>query len=77
MNSGKREEDQKREEDLKKEEQKNAFINGQSPESVKKNPNPRANENLPEKEGNTEENTTVLAARSPMAKMGNVPECLC
>lgn len=42
----------KRDEDLKKEEQenaKNAFVNGQSPESVKKNPNPRANENLPDK----------------------------
>jgi len=39
----------KREEDAKREAQKNAFVNGQSPESVKKNPNPRANENLPEK----------------------------
>jgi hypothetical protein len=43
----------KREEDAKREEQENiktAFVNGQSPESVKKNPNPRANENLPEKD---------------------------
>jgi hypothetical protein len=39
----------KREEDRKKEEQETAFDNGQSPESVKKNPNPRANENLPDK----------------------------
>lgn len=39
----------KREEDIKREEQKTAFENGQSPESVRKNPNPRANENLPEK----------------------------
>lgn len=43
----------KREEDAKREEQENAktaFVNGQSPESVKKNPDPRANENLPEKD---------------------------
>ncbi|WP_207514388.1 hypothetical protein [Longitalea luteola] len=40
----------KREEDLKREEQKNAFENGQSPEVANKNPNPRANENLPEKD---------------------------
>jgi hypothetical protein len=43
----------KREEDAKREEQENAktaFDNGQSPESVKKNPNPRANENLPDKD---------------------------
>ncbi|OQP63687.1 hypothetical protein [Niastella populi] len=40
----------KREEDIKREEQETAFDNGQSPESVKKNPDPRANENLPEKE---------------------------
>jgi hypothetical protein len=40
----------KREEDIKREEQETAFDNGQSPESVKKNPNPRANENLPEKD---------------------------
>jgi hypothetical protein len=39
-----------REEDLKREAQKGAFVNGQSPESVKKNPNPRANENLPDEE---------------------------
>ncbi|WP_205510214.1 hypothetical protein [Longitalea arenae] len=38
----------KREEDQKREEQKNAFENGQSPEVTKKNPNPRANENLPD-----------------------------
>jgi hypothetical protein len=54
----------KREEDLKKEEQpdssakKTAFINGQSPESVKKNPNPRANENLSDKEKSDDEDTT-------------------
>jgi hypothetical protein len=41
----------KREEDKKREAQETAFVNGQSPESVKKNPNPRANENLPDKEG--------------------------
>jgi hypothetical protein len=46
----------KREEDKKREEQENAFVNGQSPESVKKNPNPRANENLPDKEGSTANN---------------------
>ena len=40
----------KREEDRKREEQETAFDNGQSPESVKKNPNPRANENLPDKD---------------------------
>jgi len=39
----------KREEEAKREAQKNAFVNGQSPESVKKNPNPRANENLSDK----------------------------
>jgi hypothetical protein len=54
----------KREEDVKKEAQKNAFDNGQSPESVKKNPDPRANENLPgkedkrDKEGSEDEDTT-------------------
>jgi hypothetical protein len=51
----------KREEDLKREEQKNAFVNGQSPESVKKNPDPRANENLPDKKdkkGSKAEDTT-------------------
>jgi hypothetical protein len=52
----------KREEEPQKEaqdkEKKNAFVNGQSPESVKKNPNPRANENLPEKDRSKEENTT-------------------
>ncbi|MCS3798919.1 hypothetical protein [Niastella sp. OAS944] len=47
MISGKRDEDRKREE---QENAKNAFVNGQSPESVKKNPNPRANENLPDKD---------------------------
>ena len=57
MISGKRDEDQKREE---KENAKNAFVNGQSPESVKKNPNPRANENLPDKDkkNNNDEDTT-------------------
>ena len=53
----------KREEDAKREEQENAktaFVNGQSPESVKKNPDPRANENLPEKDkkSNKKEDTT-------------------
>lgn len=47
----------KREEDAKREAQKNAFMNGQSPESVKKNPNPRANENLPEKKDKEEDET--------------------
>lgn len=47
----------KREEDKKREEQKNAFVNGQSPESVKKNPNPKANENLPDDEGSKAEDT--------------------
>lgn len=52
-----------REVDTKKEEQENAktaFVNGQSPESVKKNPDPRANENLPEKDKNNtkKEDTT-------------------
>jgi hypothetical protein len=55
----------KREEDLKREEQENAktaFENGQSPESVKKNPNPRANENLPEKDQkNTDDEETTGA----------------
>jgi hypothetical protein len=52
MITNKRDEDLKREEqeDSKSEAQKNAFINGQSPESVKMNPNPRANENLTDKE---------------------------
>jgi hypothetical protein len=61
MNPNKRDEDLKRsaQEDPKKEAQKNAFVNGQSPESVKKNPNPRANENLSDKkEPETEEDTT-------------------
>lgn len=44
----------KREEDAKREAQKTAFENGQSPESVKKNPNPKANENLPDKEDEKE-----------------------
>ena len=47
----------KREEDAKREAQKNAFVNGQSPESVKKNPNPRANENLSEKKDKEEDET--------------------
>jgi hypothetical protein len=61
MNSNKRDEElnNSTQEDAKKEAQKNAFINGQSPESVKKNPNPRANENLADKkEPETEEDTT-------------------
>jgi hypothetical protein len=60
MITNKGDEDAKREEqeDPKREAQKNAFINGQSPESVKKNPNPRANENLPEKEQKNDEDTT-------------------
>ena len=53
MITGKSEEDAKREE---QENAKTAFDNGQSPESVKKNPNPRANENLPEKAKETDEN---------------------
>ena len=57
MISSKRDEDRKREE---QENAKNAFVNGQSPESVKKNPNPRANENLPDKdkESPKDEDTT-------------------
>lgn len=57
MISSKRDEDRKREE---QENAKTAFDNGQSPESVKKNPNPRANENLPDKDkkNNNNENTT-------------------
>lgn len=57
MISGKRDEDPKRED---QENAKNAFVNGQSPESVKKNPNPRANENLPDKdkESPTDEDAT-------------------
>ena len=47
MISSKRDEDRKREE---QENAKTAFDNGQSPESVKKNPNPRANENVPGKD---------------------------
>ena len=53
MISSKREEDRKRED--QEDAMKTAFVNGQSPESVKKNPNPRANENLPEKERPGEE----------------------
>lgn len=55
----------KREEDAKREAQKNAFVNGQSPESVKKNPNPRANENLPDnddKEKSENEDTTGVGS---------------
>jgi|GEM_PF-1114068 len=61
MNANKRDEELKKEvqKDPKKEAQKNAFVNGQSPESVKKNPNPRANENLADKkEPQTKEDTT-------------------
>jgi len=61
MNSNKRNDKQEKEEqpDVKKEGQKAAFVNGQSPESVKKNPNPRANENLADKkEPESEEDTT-------------------
>ena len=53
MISSKRDEDRKREE---QENAKTAFDNGQSPESVKKNPNPRANENLPDKDKNNNNN---------------------
>jgi hypothetical protein len=57
MNSDNREVDKKKEE---QEKAKTAFVNGQSPESVKKNPDPRANENLPEKDkkNTNEKNTT-------------------
>jgi len=57
MNSDNREVDTKKEE---QEKAKTAFVNGQSPESVKKNPDPRANENLAEKdkENTNEKNTT-------------------
>ncbi len=59
MITNKRDDNLNREEqDSKSEAQKNAFVNGQSPESVKKNPNPRANENLPDKENTKEEDTT-------------------
>ena len=55
----------KREEDKKREEQENAFVNGQSPESVKKNPNPRANENLPANErSKPEDNKDTTGAGS-------------
>jgi hypothetical protein len=55
----------KREEDKKREAQETAFVNGQSPESVKKNPNPRANENLPDKEGSKgEDNKDTTGAGS-------------
>lgn len=57
MISIKREENQKSE-DQKREEQKNTFENGQSPESIKRNPNPRANENLPDKEESEADDTT-------------------
>jgi hypothetical protein len=40
----------KREEDQKNEEKKIAFENGQSPESVKKNPDPKAKEDQKAKE---------------------------
>jgi hypothetical protein len=60
MITNKHDEDLKREqqEDPKNEAQKNAFVNGQSPESVKKNPNPSANENLADKDKSNNENTT-------------------
>jgi hypothetical protein len=48
----------KREEDMKREEQESAFDNGQSPEAVKKNPNPRANENLPDEKRSEGEDTS-------------------
>ena len=54
----------KREEDKKREAQENAFVNGQSPESVKKNPNPRANENLPDNEGSKAEDKDTTGAGS-------------
>jgi len=59
MNSDKRNEELKNstQEDAKKEAQKTAFVNGQSPESVKKNPNPRANENLSDEEKTTNDTT--------------------
>jgi hypothetical protein len=62
--TNKREEDVKKsaQEDPKKEAQKNAFVNGQSPESVKKNPNPRANENLPDNEKSEKEDTTGVGS---------------
>jgi hypothetical protein len=46
----------KREEDQKNEEKKTAFENGQSPESVKKNPDPKAKEDLKEKEETNTDN---------------------
>lgn len=61
MISSKREEDQKREE---QENAKTAFENGQSPESVKKNPNPRSNENLPETDKNSTANEDTTGAGS-------------
>jgi hypothetical protein len=62
--TNKREEDVKKsaQEDPKKEAQKNAFVNGQSPESVKKNPNPRANENLPDNKKSEKEDTTGVGS---------------
>ncbi|AEW00048.1 hypothetical protein A4D02_29075 [Niastella koreensis] len=59
MNSNKRDEELKNStaEDPQKDAKKTAFINGQSPESVKMNPNPRANENLSDKEKTTGDTT--------------------
>ena len=57
MIPNKHEEDLKRDEELKREAEKNAFVNGQSPESVKKNPNPRANENIPDHKESEAEDT--------------------
>jgi hypothetical protein len=48
----------KREEDQKNEEKKTAFENGQSPESIKKKPNPRANENVKDKEDTDNKQTS-------------------
>lgn len=64
MITNKRNEDKKGndQEEAVSESKKNAFINGQSPESVKKNPNPRANENLPDKENAKDEDTTGVGS---------------
>lgn len=54
----------KKKEDQERDAKETAFDNGQSPESVKKNPNPRANGNLPEDEqgDNSKENTTGVGS---------------
>jgi len=65
MNTNKQDDNLKNttQEEVKREGQKSAFVNGQSPESVKKNPNPRANENLADKkEPATEEDTTGVGS---------------